>query len=69
MHADMIKLELKRRGSSLAQIARELGLAYSTVYTVANGARSRRVEVRIAQVLGMAVEDVFPDRYPLGRAQ
>lgn len=69
MHPEMIKAELRIKGSSLAAISRELGVVYSSVYNVVKGARSRRVETRIAQALGKSVEEVFPLRYPHGKAE
>lgn len=63
MHPEDIKAELKKKGSSLAAIAKELDLAASTVSHVIQGARSRRVEKRIAQVLGLPLTAVWPARY------
>lgn len=65
---DRIRGELLTKGSSLASIARELGLDYQTVYAVASGARSRRVEARLAQVLGKPLEEIWPQHYPERKA-
>lgn len=64
MHPEHIKAELRIRGSSLACISRDLGYGYSAVVNCVKGGRSKRVETRIAQVLGVPVWEVFPDRYP-----
>lgn len=69
MHPQLILAELKIRGSSLATVAREAGVTYSTAYSVLLGQRSRRVETRIAQSLGKTVEEVFPNRYPQALAE
>lgn len=69
MHPELIKAELRMRGSSLSIVARELGISQSAVCNVTHGCRSRRVETYIAQVLGMPVADVFPQRYPTSKAK
>ena len=62
---ERIKFWLKLKGSSLAQIARELQVAPTTVTTVSQGMRrSRRIEAAIADRLGMAPSRLWPDRYP-----
>lgn len=66
-HPAIIKARLRMRGTTPAQLSRELGLVDGAVHNVINGARSRRVEAHIAQVLGLPVEEVFPDRYPEAR--
>lgn len=69
MHPEFIKAELRIRGSSIATIAREMGLSYNAVCNCVKGSRSRRVETRIAQVLGKPVAEVFPHRYPQALAE
>lgn len=66
---DRIRGELLLRGLSFTSIAEDLGLAYQTIYSVASGQRSRRVEAHIAKVLGKTVEEAFPGRYPEGKAR
>lgn len=61
---DRIRGELLVRGSSLAAIARELGLGYRTVHNCVSGMRSRRIEAKIAQVLEVSPEVIWPERYP-----
>jgi lambda repressor-like predicted transcriptional regulator len=63
-HRNKMRAELILVGSSLATIARDLNLAYPTVYGVVSGQRSKRVEAHIAHVLGKTVEEIWPDRYP-----
>jgi Ner family transcriptional regulator len=68
MHFEDVKANLRKRGSSLSQIAKDLGLKRATVSTVIRGGRSKRVEQAIADALGKPVEEVFPDRYFTNRA-
>ena len=59
-----IKMRLRLRGSSLADVARDLGVAGTTVTSVSQGyRRSRRVESAIAEILGERAENLWPDRY------
>lgn len=65
MHREEIKTRLRLMGSSLAGVARELGVTKQTVNAVLAGkGRSKRIEETIAQRLGLTVEEVWPDRYP-----
>lgn len=59
-----IKLALRKRGSSLALIAKQQGVSLSTVCMVSRGAgRSRRIETAIADVIGFPPAQIWPDRY------
>lgn len=60
---ERIKMELRLAGSSLSQIARELGVQASTVASVSRGnCRSRRIEAAISSKLGVTPERLWPDR-------
>ncbi len=60
---ERIKMALRLAGSSLSQIARELGVQASTVASVSRGTcRSRRIEAAISGKLGLAPERLWPDR-------
>ena len=62
---ERIKMKLRLAGSSLTQVARDLGVSPSTVAAVSRGeCRSRRIEGRIAAVLATAPARLWPDRYP-----
>lgn len=64
---ERIKMRLRLAGSSLADVARELGVAGTTVTSVSQGyRRSRRIEAAIAAKLGMKPGDLWPGRYPEG---
>lgn len=61
-------MRLRLAGSSLAAVARELGVAATTVTSVSQGyRRSRRIETAIADKLGMKAEEVWKDRYQAAR--
>lgn len=63
-----IKTELKRRGSSMAQAAREMGVTQGSVSLVSRGLhRSRRIEAGLAKALSMETAVLFKDRYPDGK--
>ena len=65
-----IKLRLRLMGSSLAEVARELCVAATTVTSVSQGhRRSRRIEKHIAAKLGVGVSELWTDRYPQARRQ
>ena len=60
-----LKAELRIRGTSLAQIARDLGVSGTSMSLVGLGKhRSRRIERAIAQALDTDPEQLWPDRYP-----
>lgn len=60
---ERIKMELRLAGSSLSQIARELGVQTSTVASVSRGTcRSRRIQAAISHKLGLEPEHLWPER-------
>ncbi len=62
---ERIKMKLRLAGSSLTQVARDLGVSPSTVASVSRGeCRSRRIEDRIAAVLTTSPARLWPNRYP-----
>lgn len=55
---------LKDRGITQKQIALELGISEMSVSDEVNGkARSHRIRCKIAEIVGMPVDTVFPDYY------
>ncbi len=61
---ERIKMQLRLRGSSLAEVARELGVTRTTVTAVCQGrCRSRRIELAIATKLGQTAEQLWPERH------
>ncbi|WP_404818262.1 helix-turn-helix domain-containing protein [Roseobacter sinensis] len=59
-----IKKRLREVGSSLSQIASELGRTNSTITVVSQGyRRSHSVQAAIAYKLGLTPEELFPERY------
>lgn len=63
-HHELLKCRLRLTGSSMAKIARLLGVSQSSVTVVSQGyRRSHRVQQEIAEQLGTTPEELFPDRY------
>ena len=59
---DHIKAELKLRGISFSEIARQLGVTCASVTMVSQGrSMSRRIQNAIASRLGMPTEVLFPE--------
>ena len=61
---EFLKFKLRQRGTSLAQISRELQITQGSVTAVSQGhRRSRRVEQALAEAIGVTAEELFKDRY------
>lgn len=61
---EILKCRLRLAGSSMAKIARTLGISQSSVTVVSQGyRRSHRVQREIADQLGTTPQQLFPDRY------
>lgn len=70
VHHERIKMRLRLVGSSLSEIARELGVRPTTVTSVSQGyRRSRRIEAAIASKLSCTAEHLWPDRYSASVAE
>jgi lambda repressor-like predicted transcriptional regulator len=70
MHPEEIKAALRIKGITLAALAQELSLSRSMVTQVIHGyARSRRVEERIAQILGKPVDGIWKHKPVLRRSK
>lgn len=68
MHPEQIKAEIRMKGSSPAAIADELAISHATVSHVIHGRGvSARVAQRIAEVTGLPVATLWPNRPPLLR--
>lgn len=58
-----IVYQLKKRGSSLAEVAKNLGVKGCTVSGVINGHRSSsRVKAEVARIIGLPVEKIWKDK-------
>ena len=63
-----IKAELRRRGWNLAKLSRETGVPHSTLKMSFFAKACPKGDFVIAEVLGLSVHQVWPDRYdPQGR--
>lgn len=64
MHPEDIKAAIRKKGSSQAAIARELGITPTTVNLVIYGrSTSRRVAKKIAAVSGLQTNQLWPGKY------
>lgn len=62
-HAE-IRDRLRSAGSSISDVARELGVAHATVTIVSQGhRRSHRIQSALANKLGLEPIELFPERY------
>lgn len=60
----VLKLRLRSKGSSFAQIARNLSVLQSSVTVVSQGyRRSHRIQKAIATELQTTPANIFPERY------
>jgi lambda repressor-like predicted transcriptional regulator len=63
---EIIKGMLQLKGTSISEVARELGVAPTTVTVVSKGMRrSKRIETALAAAIGSTPEVVWPERYTL----
>ncbi len=63
---EWIKFQLRIRGSSLSQLARDLGVTRQAVRN-ALSSRYPRMERVIAAEIGLAPETIWPERYRADR--
>lgn len=64
MHAHDIEAALKKAGRTQTSLAKELGVPRSTIYAVLHGkGRSRQVEDRIAELIGLRPSELWPQWY------
>ena len=69
MHSEDIKAALRKRGWTLADIAKELDICPSAVSHALTRQRSRRVEETIANKIGLPLQEVWPQRYAAANRQ
>ena len=69
MHSEDIKAALRKRGWTLADIAKELNICPSAVSHALTRQRSRRVEETIANKIGLPLQEVWPQRYAAASRQ
>lgn len=61
---ELVKFQLRAKGSSLAAVAKGVGVLQSSVTVVSQGyRRSRRIEAAIARELGTTPQELYPKRY------
>lgn len=63
MHPEEIKAAIRMKGTTPTAIAEEEGVSRSMVSHVINGnAKSARIQVRIAQIIGKPVVAIWPPK-------
>lgn len=67
---EFLKARLRISGTSLAQVARDLGISHTSVSSVTLGtSSSKAVEAYIAEKLQQQPRDIWPERYDLKETQ
>lgn len=62
---EFIKSQLRLSGTSLAEVARELGVQNGTVSTVSKGlGTSKRIQLKLAEILQISPSSLWPERFP-----
>jgi len=63
---DRVKARIRSHGMSVAEVARRAGFNYYHVESVLNGRRLPTLQImtRLARVLSVAPEALFPEEYP-----
>lgn len=61
---EFLKARLRISGTSLAQVARDLGISHTSVSSVSLGtSTSKAVEAYISEKLQQNPQDIWPERY------
>ena len=70
MHPEQIKAEMRMAGVTPAMVCDELKVAPSSVsQTISGHIKSRRIQARIAQIVGKPVEAIWPGQVVLRRSR
>lgn len=64
--SEWVKYQLRLRSLSMADISRSLGL-YRNVASKVFSARYPMIEARIAELLGVTPQEIWPERYQAGK--
>ncbi|WP_448252887.1 helix-turn-helix domain-containing protein [Ottowia oryzae] len=70
MHPEQIKAEMRMAGVTPAMVCDELKVAPSSVsQTISGHIKSKRIQARIAQIIGKPVDAIWPNQVVLRRSQ
>lgn len=70
MHPEQIKAAMRMAGTTPAMLCDELGVAASSVsQTISGHIKSKRIQSRIAQIVGKPVEAIWPNQVVLRRSR
>lgn len=64
MHVEDIKAEIRKRGTSAAEISRRLNVSRMAVSHVMRGGTSKRIAAVISEVTGIPAAKLWPGKYP-----
>lgn len=70
MHPEEIKAAMRMAGTTPAMLCDELDVAASSVsQTISGHIKSKRIQSRIAQILGKPIEAIWPNQIVLRRSR
>ncbi|PZP61200.1 MAG: transcriptional regulator [Delftia acidovorans] len=70
MHPEEIKAAMRMAGTTPAMLCDELEVAASSVsQTISGHIKSKRIQSRIAQILGKPIEAIWPNQVVLRRSR
>lgn len=70
MHPEEIKAAMRIAGTTPAMLCDELQVAASSVsQTISGHIRSKRIQTRIAEIVGKSVEAIWPNQIVLRRSR
>lgn len=63
MHPEDIKAEIRKRGGTLAMLARSAGVSTQALSAALTARTSERLERHIASFLSLTAQQIWPSRY------
>lgn len=70
MHPEQIKAAMRMAGTTPAMLCDELRVAPSSVsQTISGHIRSKRIQTRIAEIVGKPIESIWPTQVVLRRSR
>ena len=70
MHPEEIKAAMRMAGTTPAMLCDELGVAASSMsQTISGHIKSRRIQARIAEIIGKPVATIWPNQVVLRRSR
>lgn len=70
MHPEQIKAEMRIAGTTPAMLCDELGVAASSMsQTISGHIKSKRIQSRIAEIIGKPISEIWPNQVVLRRSR